>query len=128
MKEQDIKVLMIEPRKKPRVAFLNTSVKAFGCAISIGADEPGEIGVKKIDTGIYVIYNKGRAFSGLEANRRIGKDILAGVIYIIAVDEAYFPRSLNDDEIKKYTHKFIKKETFTEEDIIKNNLRELFAM
>lgn len=121
-----IAVLKIEPGEYPSPAYLMPTIEAFKYAVSIGADEIGEVRSKRVGKDVYVLFNQDRCLAGLEGNRRIGKDILAGVIYVVGVTPKYHPRSLRDEEMAKYMSRYWEPETFSDIEIVEVNLDVLY--
>ena len=117
-----IKVLKIEPGKHPVADELETSIEAFNRAVSIGADEIGKACSKKLENSIYILYNPYGCYYDLTANRKVVKEIIVGVFYVIGVDADYHPRSLTKREIEKYMSLFWEPEMYSDSDIIENNL------
>ena len=120
MKERNITVLMIEPQATPVISRLDATMKAFNRAVSIGSYEVGIAKAKKLSAGIYAIFNRAGLFADLEANRKVGKDIIAGVIYIVGVDENCIPRSLTNKEIEKYSDMFWFPEYYSYSELLSN--------
>lgn len=118
-------VLMIEPGDYPRIAELIVTMESFKQAISVGADEICTPKTKKIDKGVYVLYNAEGLSMGLEPNRKIGKKIIAGVMYIIGANEDYSPKSLTNDELNKYMSMYWDIEYFDDIEVIEARLDEL---
>ena len=117
-----ITVLMIEPGEHPCIALLKPTMQAFNLAVSIGADEIGQAEAKHIGPDVYMIYNTDLYFAGLDGNRKIGKDILAGAIYVIGVNKRKVPRSLREDEIRMYMTRYWKPEFFSDTELLDANL------
>ncbi len=117
-----IKVLKIEPGKYPIADELETSIEAFNRAVSIGANEICKACSKKLENSIYILYNPYSCYYDLPANRKVGKEIIVGVFYVIGVDADCHPRSLTNKEIEKYMSLFWELETYSDSDIIENNL------
>lgn len=88
-------------------ATLEASMTAFNQAVSIGASLEGEAEVKKIDEGIYILYNKEPYFIGLQPNRKIKDTYIMGTCYIIAADQRNRPRSLTNAELLQYYERFL---------------------
>lgn len=103
MKEREIKVLKIEPCKAPEVVTLTNELEELQKAVSIGADYVGLIEIIAIDDDICILCNEEGKLLGLEANRRVGRDVICGVFYILGEnpDEGELI-SLSDDDIEKY--------------------------
>ena len=87
MNAKEIKVLMVEPGKHPRVATLKDDLDSLQQAVSIGADYQGLIEIISIGNGDCILCNEEGKLIGLEGNRRLGRDILVGVFYILSEDE-----------------------------------------
>ena len=82
---------------------------------------------KKLERQVYAVFNKDRFLANLEPNRRIGDDIIAGTMYIVATDENRFPVSLTDEQISKYALRFWNVETFDDIDVVEANLNLMFS-
>ena len=117
-----VKVLKIEPLKHPIPFQLNTSIDGFNRAVSIGTDEICNASSKEIKDDVYILYNRNGYFYNLTPNRKVGKEIITGIFYIIACDENYHPRSLTQSEAKKYSTMFWNPEIYSDTEAIKNSL------
>ena len=121
-----IKVLKIEPGKYPVKSKLKVSIEYFNRAVSIGAYETGKACSKKIDSGVYILYNSDGQYYDLVANRKVDKEIILGVFYVIGVDTDYHPRSLTQSEVEKYTSRFWEPEAYSYIDIVDNCMDMLY--
>ena len=121
-----IRVLMIEPKQSPKISHIGSSLQDLRVAVSIGADEVGNVKSKKIGDGVYVLFNDDGFFAGLEANRRIDSEIISGVFYVIATDENYHPVSLTEDQILKYMTRFLTPEKIPFAEILDCHMNRLF--
>lgn len=117
---------MIAPGEHPQPHYLEPTMQAFKKAVNIGADEIGDVQSKKLDRDIYVIFNRDRYLAGLEGNRKIGDDILAGHIYILGVTSKGFPRALTGAEVERYTFRFWEPGHFDDIDVVEANLNTLY--
>lgn len=106
MKEKEITVLMVEPGKHPVVTTLENSLDALQKAVSIGADYQGLIELVEIERGVCVLCNEEGKLIGLEGNRRIGTDIIAGVFYILGENGRGELCSLSKASLDKYMARF----------------------
>lgn len=120
MREKTVTVLMIEPQSTPVISHLDATMEAFNRAVSIGSYEVGVAKAKKLSVGIYAIFNRAGLFADLEANRKIGRDIISGIIYIVGVDENCIPRSLTNEEIEKYSDMFWFPEHYSYSELLSN--------
>ena len=112
MVKKEIKALMIEPGKHPVVMVLNGDLDSLQKTVSIGADYQGLIEIISIGNGDCILSNEEGKLIGLEGNRRVGGDIIAGVFYIMSEGEDGELVSLTEEKIKYYTEKFWEPEVF----------------
>ena len=126
MKKQLITTLLIEPGKHPISAYLEPTEEYFNRSVSIGSYDPGKAKAKEIDNGIYVVFNRNSFISGLEGNRTINGEIIAGIFYIVATNSSNHLRSLTDSELQKYRSIFWEPEIFSDIDVVETNLNSLF--
>ena len=117
MVKKKIKALMVEPGKHPVVTELSDDLDSLQKAISIGADYQGLIEIIGIGNGDCILCNEEGKLIGLEGNRRVGSDIIAGVFYIMSEGEDGELVSLSEEKIKYYTEKFWEPEVFDSTEI-----------
>ena len=117
MKEKEIKVLMVEPKKAPVVTTLKNDLRSLQEAVSIGADSVGLIEIISIDDNICILCNEEGKLIGLEPNRRFCNDVLVGVFYVLSEDGNGNLTSLPQKSIDYYTKYFSKIEDLTTEDV-----------
>ena len=87
MKQKEIKVLMVEPGKRPRVTTLVDDLDSLQKAVSVGAEYQGLIEIISLGNGDCLLCNEEGKLIGLEGNRRLGDDIIVGVFYIMSENE-----------------------------------------
>ena len=114
---KELKVLMVEPGKHPKVATLKDDLDSLQKAVSIGADYQGLIEFVSLGNGDCIMCNEEGKLIGLEGNRRLGDDILVGVFYIMSENEDGELLSLTDAKIKRYTELFWEPEIFDRAEI-----------
>lgn len=117
MDTKEIKVLMVEPGKHPKVTTLKNDLDSLQKAVSIGADYQGLIEIISIGNGDCLLCNEEGKLIGLEGNRRVGNDIIVGVFYIMEEDDEGNLVSLSERKIKHYMKRFWEPETFDRTDI-----------
>ena len=122
-----IKTLMIEPMERPKIFYIKPTMKAFKKAVNANNIKHGGVEAKKLEKQIFAVFNKDRFLADLEPNRRIGDDIIAGTMYIVAVDEQRFPVSLTEEQASKYILRFWNTEDFDDMDVAEANLNTLFS-
>ncbi len=127
MRKEKIKVLEIAPMETPKICYIEPTTKAFKKAVNIGASEKGDVEAKKLEKQIYAIFNKDRFLANLTPNRRIGDDIIAGMMYVVAVDENKAPISLTEKQITEYALRFWNIEVFDDMDVAEANINTLLS-
>ena len=117
MKKREITVLMVEPRKAPVVTSLTNNLDSLQKAVSIGADYQGLIEIIGIEENVALLCNEEGKLIGLEGNRRIGRDIITGVFYVVGVNDEGDLASLPQEKIQQYMERFRKPEYYTSADV-----------
>ena len=117
MKDSKIKVLMVEPHKLPKVTMLDRNLDALQKAVSIGAESQGLIEIIPLENNVCLLCNEEGKLIGLEGNRRLGRDIIAGTFYICGDSKSGALCSLSEENIRKYTMLFSLPETFKDEEV-----------
>ena len=117
MDKKELKVLMVEPGKHPKVTTLKDDLDSLQRAVSIGADYQGLIEIISIGNGDCLLCNEEGKLIGLEGNRRLGNDIIVGVLYILSEDSDGNLVSLSDKKIQYYTELFWEPERFDRTEI-----------
>jgi len=112
MNKAKIRVLVIKPMERPKVYYIEPTMRAFRYVINAEAVRHRDIQAKRLESGVYAIFTKGG--SALPPNRQIGKDIISGIMLIVATDDRKLPISLADDMVSKYSLRFWSIETFDE--------------
>lgn len=107
MKEREIKVLKIEPKKAPEVVVLKNELRKLQKAVSIDAPEIGLIEIIEIDSDVCILCNEEGKLIGLEPNRRFCNDIICGVFYLTGQDyENGHLKSLPENLMEYYSKLF----------------------
>ena len=117
MKQKEIKVLMVAPGEHPREVVLKNDLDALQKAVSIGCDYQGLIEVVGLDDGVCIVCNEEGKLLGLEGNRRLGGDILAGVFYVVGEDKCGNFVSLTEAKMEHYSRRFWEPERFSMGDV-----------
>ena len=106
MKQKEIKVLMVAPGEHPREVVLENNLDALQRAVSIGCNYQGLIEVISLEKGACIICNEEGKLLGLEGNRRLGSDIIAGVFYVVGEDKCGNFVSLTEAQMQYYIKRF----------------------
>ena len=117
MKQKEIKALVVEPLKEPKVVTLKTDLDSLQKAVSIGAEYQGLIEIISLGDGTCILCNEEGKLIGLEGNRRIGHDIIAGVFYVVGENTEGELISLTDQQLEFYQKRFFFPEYYTKEDV-----------
>ena len=117
MKEKTIRVLKVEPGNVPYVITLNNNLDSLQKAVSIGCEHQGLIEIIDIADNVAILCNEEGKLLGLEGNRRLGNDIIAGVFYVVGTDDQGNLCSLTVEQIKQYGNMFFVPEEITQEEI-----------
>lgn len=117
MKQKEIKVLMVEPGKNPKVTTLQNDLDSLQKAVSIGAEYQGLIEIVPLGNGDCILCNEEGKLIGLDGNRRVGRDIIVGVFYVMSEDREGDLISLSGKKIQYYQKLFWEPQTFDREEI-----------
>ena len=117
MKEKTIRVLKVEPGNIPYVITLNNDLDSLQKAVSIGCEHQGLIEIIDIADNVAILCNEEGKLLGLEGNRRLGNDIIAGVFYVVGTDDEGNICSLTVEQIKQYGNMFFVPEDITQDEI-----------
>ena len=109
--EKTIRILKIEPQKLPYEKEINNDLEGIQGEVE-GLFECIYLG----DNCILVCNEEGK-LNGMELNRRVGNDIIAGPFFIAGDSEDGEFISLTDEQIKQYTNEFGKIQEFTGEEL-----------
>ncbi len=93
---EKIKVLVVEPNEKPYVAIIDNDLKSLQAMVG------GPIELIYLSRSAELICNEEGKLLNLPANRRIGRDILAGRFIIVGNDDSEHFTSLSRKDIDKY--------------------------
>ena len=128
MKEKEITVVMVEPGKRPKITTLKNDLDALQKAVSIGTDYQGLIELIGLEDGVDLLCNEEGKLIGLEWNRSIGHDLIAGVFYVVGADGGGNFTSLSEVQQKKYIEMFWEPEYYSKDDDILEYLLRLFGI
>ena len=117
MKEAKINVLMVAPGEHPKETVLINELDNLQKAVSIGAEYQGLIEIIHLEDNICLLCNEEGKLLQLQGNRRVGRDIIAGVFYICGEDEEGNLCSLSEDEMEQYKKRFWEIEEYSQQDV-----------
>ncbi|MGJ0847334.1 DUF3846 domain-containing protein [Tissierella praeacuta] len=108
--EKTIRILKIEPQKLPYEKERNNDLEG------IQGEVEGLFECIYLDDNCILVCNEEGKLNGMELNRRVGNDIIAGPFFIVgdSCDGEFI--SLTDEQIEQYTNEFSKIQEFTGEE------------
>ena len=108
--ENKLRVVMVEPGKPAYETEIDNTLEAEQKAVG------GYIEVVPLDNEKILVCNEEGKLNGMQGNRRIGKDIIAGPFFIVGEDGDEF-RSLTDEEVKESLERFAEPEEISQEEV-----------
>lgn len=109
--EKTIKVLMVEPLKEPYPAKVKNTLVELQNVVG-GLIEP-----IYMEKDVALVCNEEAKLIGLEGNRSLGNDIIAGTFFVAGSNDEGEFISLPEDKMRQYTERFQKPEVFTKEQV-----------
>lgn len=112
-KEEQIRVLVVAPLQKPVIKIIENTLEAQQAVVG------GDIEYLYIDDSESImVCNEEGKLRNLQANRRIGVDIIAGTFFIARDDGSEYLKSLTDEQIEKYMERFNEIEHIEQEEMM----------
>lgn len=106
-----MRVLIVKPQERPYVAEIEKGLKPMQEIVG------GYIEMMDLDGNTSLVCNDEGKIQGLEGNRRIGRDIIAGTFFLCGFNEDGESISLTDEQISKYYEYFKEAEYFTQVEV-----------
>ena len=108
--EKTIRILKIEPQKLHYEKVINNDLEG------IQGEVEGLFECIYLDDNCILVCNEEGKLNGMELNRRVGNDIIAGPFFIAgdSCDGEFI--SLTDEQVEQYTNEFSKIQEFTGEE------------
>lgn len=101
-----MRILIIEPQKVPYEAEIIKDLDSMQKIVG------GLIQAVDLDENTSLVCNEEGKLIGLEGNRGVGRDIIAGTFFLCGFNEEGEFTSLNDQQIKKYSGRFKEPEQY----------------
>lgn len=108
--DNKLRVVMVEPGKPAYETEIENTLEGEQRAVG------GYIEVVPLGDGKLLICNEEGKLNGMQGNRRIGNDVIAGPFFIVGEDGDEF-RSLTDEEVKKSLKRFAEPEEISQEEV-----------
>lgn len=105
-----LRVLMVEPHEAPRELFITDQIDDLQETVG------GLIEVIDNGDGTLLVCNDESKLIGMDGNRRINGDVVAGSFFVVGKNGENF-RSLTDAEMQKYMQRFKEIEDISPEEV-----------
>ena len=108
--EKAIRILKVEPQKLPYEKEISNDLEG------IQSEVEGLFECIYLDDNCILVCNDEGKLNGMELNRRVCNDIIAGPFFIVGDSQDGEFISLTDEQIEQYTEEFGKIQEFTGEE------------
>ncbi|MVB12331.1 hypothetical protein CAFE_30640 [Caprobacter fermentans] len=108
---REFRVLLVEAEKAPRTAVISNNLDGLQTAVG------GMIEIVDLDDKTCLVCNEEGKLLGLQGNRRVGDDIIAGTFFLCGMDDDGNTVSLSDEQITQYSKQFQEPEHYTDEQV-----------
>ena len=108
--KENLRILMLEPHKAPYEASVPHELTAMQQTVG------GLIEVVRNGDGTLIICNEEGKLLGMEGNRRIPGDVLAGPFFVVG-DAGETFRSLTEEELERYRERFAEIEDISPQEV-----------
>lgn len=108
--KENLRILMVEPHKAPYEASVPHEL--FAMQQTVG----GLIEVVRNGDGTLLVCNEEGKLLGMEGNRRIPGDVLAGPFFVVG-DAGETFRSLTEEELERYRERFAEIEDISPQEV-----------
>lgn len=121
MKENEMTILKVEPGKPPEEATIPNTLKAMQEMVG------GYIEVVYLD-GICLVCNEEGKLMGLEGNRRVGGDIIAGTFFLAGDNRDGDFCSLTQEQLERFGQMFAQPESIQPSEVEETMRIEFYSM
>ena len=108
--KENLRILMVEPHKAPYEASIPHELSAMQQTVG------GLIEVVRNGDGTLLVCNEEGKLLGMEGNRRIPGDVLAGPFFVVG-DAGETFRSLTEEELERYRERFAEIEDISPQEV-----------
>lgn len=114
-----VRVLMIQPHRKPIETRVIDRLDCWQRAVSDhGEDALMEV-ISPFDDNAVVVCNEESKYNGMEGNRRLYGDVIAGPLFLVGDDGCGGFCDLTDRQIREYGEQFAEPEDISPEEVEK---------
>ena len=105
-----LKIVYVEPNRPPFISEVGNDLKSLQRAVD------GHIETVYMGDSTILICNEEGKVKGMDCNRRVGDDVIAGPFFIVGEDGEDF-RSLTDEEAQRYMERFAQPVQIEQEEV-----------
>lgn len=113
---ETITALMVMPNTPPCIIELYKDMNFLETAVCLGAHPPFFVSTIRLSKDAAILFDEEAPLCSCKGNRKIGNEIIAGVFYVIGVENGNLV-SLSAKNIKKYKERFWEPETYSDEEV-----------
>ena len=110
--DEKIRVLVVEPMKEPKVEYIENTLDGMQRVVG------GLIEEIDLNDNTVLVCNEEGKLMNLQANRRVGRDVIAGTFFI-AGDDVVTKNlvSLTDEQVNEYKERFHELEEIEQQEV-----------
>ena len=109
--DEKIRVLVVEPMKEPKVEYIENTLNDMQRVVG------GLIEEIDLDNNTVLVCNEEGKLMNLQANRRVGRDVIAGTFFIAGDDGSEDLVSLTDEQVNEYKERFHELEEIEQQEV-----------
>lgn len=109
--DEKIRVLVVEPMKEPKVEYIENTLDGMQRVVG------GLIEEIDLNDNTVLICNEEGKLMNLQANRRVGRDVIAGTFFIAGDDGSEDLVSLTDKQVNEYKERFHELEEIEQQEV-----------
>ena len=109
--DEKIRVLVVEPMKEPKVEYIENTLDDMQRVVG------GLIEEIDLNDNTVLVCNEEGKLMNLQANRRVGRDVIAGTFFIAGDDGSEDLVSLTDEQVNEYKERFHELEEIEQQEV-----------
>lgn len=109
--DEKIRVLVVEPMKEPKVEYIENTLDGMQRVVG------GLIEEIDLNDNTVLVCNEEGKLMNLQANRRVGRDVIAGTFFIAGDDGSEDLVSLTDEQVNEYKERFHELEEIEQQEV-----------
>ena len=109
--DEKIRVLVVEPMKEPKVEYIENTLDDMQRVVG------GLIEEIDLNDNTVLVCNEEGKLMNLQANRSVGRDVIAGTFFIAGDDGSEDLVSLTDEQVNEYKERFHELEEIEQQEV-----------